>query len=328
MLVQSRAAIGAWLRESPAIRAWKYRGRFPGLSVSARAKLDVLGDFRYGVGCGINEYAVMQVPADSTLSLGDNVYIGRSVELGPTALIQIGDHTTLQDRTLLVGNVRVGRYCLFSLNVLVTSGRHHFEFDPPLYIHDQDAAVLGDAARVAGHDQPVTIDDDCWLGVNTVVMAGVHIGKGCVIGAGSVVTAHLPPYSVAVGAPARVIRHRLDFRPPSGIRFDHPAHWPYFYSGVGLADNERRRGAAEGGLLVADRFSLALSIQAGDGIVLEACSPQGPLTLRHGDQVASLGLSYSPVRFAAEPDKFGHLRFDVEPAGGRWPVRLRFAGSE
>jgi hypothetical protein len=197
-----------------------------------------------------------------------------------------------------------------------------------LYIRDQDATVLGDPNLAAGHDRPVTIDDDCWLGVNTVVMPGVRIGKGCVVGAGSVVSADLPPYSVAVGAPARVVKQRLDFKPPSGIRFDDRAHWPYFYSGVGLADHERRQGAADGGLLVAHRFSLALDVRAGAGIALEACSPQGALSLRHGTQIARIGTSFAPIRFSAEPDAFGQLAFDVEGSGTRWPVRLRFAGLE
>ena len=49
------------------------------------------------------------------------------------------------------------------------------------------------------------IGDDCWLGTGVVVVAGVEIGDGCVVGAGAVVTRSLPPGSVAVGVPARVV---------------------------------------------------------------------------------------------------------------------------
>lgn len=52
----------------------------------------------------------------------------------------------------------------------------------------------------------VTIGDDCWVGGNVAIMAGVHIGNGCTIGAGSAVTRDIPAWSVAVGCPARVIK--------------------------------------------------------------------------------------------------------------------------
>ncbi|BDD54505.1 hypothetical protein MAP00_000120 [Monascus purpureus] len=54
--------------------------------------------------------------------------------------------------------------------------------------------------------KPITIGDDCWLGANVVVLPGVEIGRGCTIGAGSVVTRSIPEFSVAVGSPARVIK--------------------------------------------------------------------------------------------------------------------------
>lgn len=52
----------------------------------------------------------------------------------------------------------------------------------------------------------VTIGDDCWIGGNVVILPGVAIGKGCTIGAGSVVTKDIPDYSVAIGSPAKVVK--------------------------------------------------------------------------------------------------------------------------
>ena len=54
----------------------------------------------------------------------------------------------------------------------------------------------------------ITIGSGVWIGVKATVLDGVAIGEGCVIGAGSVVTKNIPPYTVAVGVPARVIRER------------------------------------------------------------------------------------------------------------------------
>jgi len=53
---------------------------------------------------------------------------------------------------------------------------------------------------------PVTIEEDCWLGTGAIVLPGVSIGRGSIIGAGAVVTKDIPPLSLAVGVPARVVR--------------------------------------------------------------------------------------------------------------------------
>jgi acetyltransferase-like isoleucine patch superfamily enzyme len=58
----------------------------------------------------------------------------------------------------------------------------------------------------SGADEPVTIEDNVWLGVNVTILKGVTIGAGTLVGAGSVVTRSLPSHVVAAGVPARVIR--------------------------------------------------------------------------------------------------------------------------
>lgn len=58
--------------------------------------------------------------------------------------------------------------------------------------------------------KPIIIGDDVWIGRRVMILPGVHIGNGCVIGAGAVVAKDIPPYSVAVGNPARVIKNRKE----------------------------------------------------------------------------------------------------------------------
>ena len=59
------------------------------------------------------------------------------------------------------------------------------------------------------NDQDVTIEDGVWVGCNVTILKGVTIGRGAVVGAGSLVTKDIPPYSIAVGNPARVIKSRF-----------------------------------------------------------------------------------------------------------------------
>jgi acetyltransferase-like isoleucine patch superfamily enzyme len=56
--------------------------------------------------------------------------------------------------------------------------------------------------------KPVRIEDDVWIGMGVKLLPGVTIGKGAIIGAGSVVTRSIPAYSIAIGAPCRVVRER------------------------------------------------------------------------------------------------------------------------
>jgi hypothetical protein len=75
-------------------------------------------------------------------------------------------------------------------------------------------------------DRPIWVQDDCWLGTNVVVCPGVTIGKGSVVGANSVVTHDVMPYSVVAGSPARMIGRRLEWVPPPSLdparEVDHP----------------------------------------------------------------------------------------------------------
>lgn len=69
--------------------------------------------------------------------------------------------------------------------------------------HETEVQSRRDGVEFA---RPVTIGNDCWIGGQTTILPGVAIGNGCTIGAGSVVTKDIPPFSVAVGSPARVIK--------------------------------------------------------------------------------------------------------------------------
>jgi len=107
--------------------------------------------------------------------------------------ITIGNHVWLGDHTN-VGHADIGDYVITARNCHLVSGDHPFgRTDIPIMLQD---GVLG----------RVRVGPDVWLGSGVIVMADIH--EGCVIGAGSVVTHPMPPMSVAVGVPARVIETR------------------------------------------------------------------------------------------------------------------------
>lgn len=209
-----------------------------------------------GIGAAAGEGCNILVPKGASLEIGAGCYLGRYVELGAGGDILIGDQTSIQDRSVLVGDVRVGRYCVLSLNVLLTSGRHYFDEWPSILIRDQDKRVAFDLELQTVHSQPIVVEEDCWLGMNSVIMPGVTVGRGSVVGSNAVVTSNLPPYSVALGVPARIIRRRFNFAPPRKFDWSQDGHLPYFYRGFELSDAERRENARFGGHIARRGFAL------------------------------------------------------------------------
>jgi maltose O-acetyltransferase len=113
------------------------------------------------------------------------------------------------------GEVSVGDYC--SINAFV-------------HIWGSGGVNIGDRVMIASHavitslthdylqesmrfspviKKKVCIDDDVWIGSGAIIMPGVHVGKGAVIGAGSVVTKDVPSQAIVLGAPARIVKYRF-----------------------------------------------------------------------------------------------------------------------
>lgn len=134
------------------------------------------------------------------ISIGNNVYVGHYTILK-------GYH---QNRFVIGDNVWIGQGCFFhsagGITIgndvgigpgvkIVTSAHNLDEIDRPILHSKIDFA-------------PVVIEEGCDIGVGAIILPGVRIGRGAQVGAGSVVTADVPAYSVVAGVPAKVLRKR------------------------------------------------------------------------------------------------------------------------
>ena len=131
--------------------------------------------------------------------------LGKGVKISPTVffkypeMIQIGDHSFINHLCSVWasprGPITIGSNVLLGPCASIFSSNH--------------GIARGELIRnQPGHDAPIEIGDDVWLGAHVVVTAGVSIGNGAVVGAGAVVTTDLPPMSISAGVPARVIGYR------------------------------------------------------------------------------------------------------------------------
>ena len=106
----------------------------------------------------------------------------------------IGNESRIGMSNVIIGPVVIGNAVIFAQNIVMSGLNHSYEdVTIPISKQKETTAII-------------IIEDECWIGANAVITAGVTIGKHSVIAAGSVVTKNIPPYSVAVGNPARVIK--------------------------------------------------------------------------------------------------------------------------
>lgn len=148
------------------------------------------------LGSNINIGSNVKIYTNNTL--GDNVVVGDNVELrcNNGNKIVIGKNCTINRNSVIIGNVDIGSNCLIAPSVFILGANHVFS-DPTIPINNQGSQSKG-----------VIIEENVWIGANTVIVDGVHISANSVIGAGSVVTKNIPKNSIAVGNPCTVIKIR------------------------------------------------------------------------------------------------------------------------
>lgn len=133
------------------------------------------------------------------------ISVGKDVNIEKGAMFNgqssIGDKSGVGIYCELNGPVTIGKYVNMGPEVIIYT-RNHGTSRTDIIMQEQGY----------GEYKPVVIEDDVWIGRRVIILPGVTIGKGSVVGAGSVVAKSVPPYSVAVGNPAKVIKNRLEIQ--------------------------------------------------------------------------------------------------------------------
>ena len=127
----------------------------------------------------------LTAPGSARIRIGAGSFLNLGVMVASMELVEIGDH------------------CMFANGCFITDANHRFD--------DRDRPVPWQGFTTKG---PTRLGANVWCGAGVVVTSGVTIGERCVIGANSVVTTDLPPFSIAAGAPAKVLR-TIEYGPVS-----------------------------------------------------------------------------------------------------------------
>jgi acetyltransferase-like isoleucine patch superfamily enzyme len=160
------------------------------------------GDITLGRGCYL-DHGVRIDGGPGGVTIGEKTRISHNAMLDvhnfrglEQSGITIGDNSLIGPYNFIwgQGGVHIGNNVMFGPRVSVLPVNHNFD-DPSRSIRDQGITAKG-----------IRIDDDAWIAAHAVIIDGVHIGRGSAVGAGALVTKDVPPYSLVVGSPAKVIK--------------------------------------------------------------------------------------------------------------------------
>ncbi|MEC4817145.1 MAG: acyltransferase [Scytonema sp. PMC 1069.18] len=190
----------------PKLRNLVYRNIFPrlGRSVYIQDGVEFIGTSSIYLENNVFLFRGVRIDGkghpNNKICIEDGVAIERNVSIGcvDDTRINIGQETFIGPSVCIAGpgDIMIGKRCLIAAHTGIYANNHNFS-DPIEPIKYQGISRVG-----------IVIEDDCWIGHGAVILDGVTVGQGSVIGAGAVVTKDIPPFSVAVGVPARIIKSR------------------------------------------------------------------------------------------------------------------------
>lgn len=146
----------------------------------------------------------------SAIVIGRHTHVrGELLTFGHGGAIQIGEYCYIGEGTRIWSSqeITLGDRVLISHNVNIFDNDTH-PIDDAKARHEQFKAIIttGHPPEICLNEAPVHIGDDVLIGCQAIIISGVTIGRGAVVGAGSVVTRDVPEYSVVAGNPAKIIR--------------------------------------------------------------------------------------------------------------------------
>jgi acetyltransferase-like isoleucine patch superfamily enzyme len=149
------------------------------------------------------------LPDAVRIGRGASIYLGVMFDLGPHARVSVGEFTLMNgSRIICDSEVFIGDYCLISWNTVLMDTRR-FPFEAAIRRRELEERSRRQSRHVTStkaNARPIRICNNVWIGFDSCILPGVTIGEGSVVGARSVVVNDVPPFTVAAGNPARIIR--------------------------------------------------------------------------------------------------------------------------
>ncbi len=153
--------------------------------------------------CGGSNYIVSKMVKNAFKQCGKNVHFSPLNSFFTYDTISIGNDVYIGPYAMFssLKGIEIGKKVTVGPHVSIMAGNHNFR-EVGNYMFDVKYKREDD-------DLPVVIEDDTWIGCNVTILKGVKIGRGAIVGAGSVVTKNVPNYAIVAGNPAKIIKYRF-----------------------------------------------------------------------------------------------------------------------
>lgn len=160
------------------------------------------GHIILGHNIAIDDYVMLDgcCEEEVAIKIGDRTVISNGCVIqAKTGSLDIGNNCDIGAHTIIssISGITLAPSVLIAGNCYIGGARYHLE--------DIETPIMNQGIYSRG---PISIGEGTWIGASATILDGVSIGQGCVIGAGSLVTADIPDYAIVVGVPAKVIRIR------------------------------------------------------------------------------------------------------------------------
>lgn len=136
---------------------------------------------------------------------GKNVKIGRNI-VATYSNLEIGDNSSIGENTYILNTdakVIIKNNVMIAPNVVLVTGNHRTDI-VGRYMSDVEKNE-----KLQENDENIIIEEDVWIGTNVIILKGVKVGKGSIVGAGSILCQDIEPFSIVVGEKAKKIRNRF-----------------------------------------------------------------------------------------------------------------------
>ena len=172
---------------------------------NSKLNLDILNQvFQKKIKCSFGSaYISGNVVINNNVTLYNQLEIFGNIKLSKNVSIS-GPGTRICSS---INNISIGSYCSIASNVIIQEYNHNADLITT-YDICENILKLKNPNSVTSKG-PIIIEEDVWIGSNSVILSGVKIGRGSIIGSGSIVTKDILPYSIAVGNPCKRIKSRF-----------------------------------------------------------------------------------------------------------------------
>lgn len=153
-----------------------------------------------------------RLPRGVAIGRGSSTYLGTMFDVGPSGKVTLGEFVLVHGaRIICDAEISVGDYALVSWNVVLMD-TYRVSADPAARREQVRQVPLQEPRLLPGDAsaRPITIGRNVWIGFDACVLPGVTIGEGAIVGARSVVTSDVEPFSIVAGNPARFVRRLTD----------------------------------------------------------------------------------------------------------------------